>query len=106
MIEADIYKALGDPIRLEIVTRLTVHSAPTIGELSKNLGVSRQGARKQLQVLVSAKLVQLIRKGRETQVKLNTAQLKVAREFIAKLEQQWDHRLDALKHFVEGQPKA
>ena len=104
MIEADIYKALGDPIRLKIVTRLTDNSSLTIGELSKNLGVSRQGARKQLQVLVSADLVRLKPQGRETQVMLNTAKLKIAREFIAKLEQQWDQRLIALKQLVENKP--
>ncbi len=101
MIEAKIYKALGDPIRLKIVTRLTKQRSSTIGELSKNLGVSRQGARKQLQVLVSAKLVQLRPKGRQTEVVLDTNQLKIARQFIARLEQQWDQRLLALKNFVE-----
>ncbi len=106
MIESDIYKALGDPIRLKIITRLAHRSPRTIGELSKNLGISRQGARKQLQVLVSAQLVKLQSEGRETQVQLNTVQLKTAREFIIKLEQQWDRRLHALKHFVEDQPEA
>ena len=101
MIEAKIYKALGDPIRLKIVSRLANGSPRTIGELSKNLGVSRQGARKQIQVLVSANLLQLKPQGRETQVLLDTAQLKTAREFITRLEQHWDQRLIALKQFVE-----
>jgi DNA-binding transcriptional ArsR family regulator len=102
MIEADIYKALGDPIRLKIVMRLASGSPSSIGELSKNLGVSRQGARKQLQVLVSANVVQLIPQGRETQVALDAATLQIARKFISKLESQWDQRLEALKHFVEN----
>lgn len=105
MIEANIYKALGDPVRLEIITRLAGHAAPhTIGKLSKNLGISRQGARKQIQVLVSAKLIRLQPQGRETQVLLDSTQLKKAREFITRLELQWEHRLNALKHFVEVQP--
>lgn len=102
MLEAQIYKALGDPLRLEIVMRLAKGSPCTIGELTKNLGVSRQGARKQLQVLLSANMVQLTSKGRETQVTLDMASLQVARTFIAKLERQWDQRLGALKDFVEN----
>ncbi|WP_416304951.1 ArsR/SmtB family transcription factor [Neptunicella sp. SCSIO 80796] len=102
MLEAQIYKALGDPVRLLIVTRLASGEPYTIGELSKNLGVSRQGARKQLQVLVSANLVHLAQKGRETEVILDTDKLATARQFIAKLEQQWDQRLHALKDFVEN----
>lgn len=101
MIEAEIYKALGDPVRLEIITRLASGSPYTIGKLSKDLGVSRQGARKQLQVLVSANVVHLIPKGRETEVTLDTAKLRIARKFISKLENQWDQRLEALKAFSE-----
>ena len=72
MIEANIYRALGDPIRLEIVKRLATGSPNTVGELSKNLGISRQGARKQLQVLVNAKVVHLTQRGRQTNVTLDT----------------------------------
>ncbi len=101
MVEAEIYKALGDPIRLSMIQRLASGSTYTIGELSNNLGVSRQGARKQLQVLVAANLVQLIPQGRETQVELNKATLHQAQAFIAKLESQWDQRLKSLKELVE-----
>tara|TARA_R110002167_G_scaffold16347_1_gene64122 strand:- start:1172 stop:1486 length:315 start_codon:yes stop_codon:yes gene_type:complete len=101
MIEAAIYKALGDPIRLEIVKRLSATASSTVGELSSNLGVSRQGARKQIQVLVNAKVVQLSQSGRQTHVTLDTKTLQFARSFISKLERQWDDRLRALKSFVE-----
>jgi DNA-binding transcriptional ArsR family regulator len=101
MQEARIYKALGDPIRLEIVKRLSTRPSSTVGELSANLGISRQGARKQLQVLVDAKIVYLEQRGRQTDVTLNPRTLELARAFIAKLERQWDTRLEALKEFVE-----
>lgn len=101
MIEAEIYKALGDPIRLEIVKRLSARSKCTIGELSTNLGISRQGARKQLQVLVDANVVHLKQHGRLTDVTLDTKTLLIARAFITKLEHQWDDRLEALKKYVE-----
>lgn len=102
MIEAEIYKALGDPIRLEIVKRLSKQPSSTIGELSANLGVSRQGARKQLQVLVDANVVHLTQQGRETLATLDTGTLEVARRFISTLERQWDARLEALKKFTES----
>lgn len=102
MIEANIYKALGDPVRLEMVKRLATGNDYTISALSTDLGITRQGARKQLQVLVSANLVSLNQQGRETKVRLDTHTLNVAREFIATLEQQWQSRLLALKHFTEN----
>ena len=101
MIEAAIYKALGDPIRLEIVIRLSATATSTVGELSTNLGISRQGGRKQLQVLVNANVVHLKQRGRQTHVTLDTKTLKIARSFITQLELQWDNRLEALKNYVE-----
>ncbi|GAB2684474.1 helix-turn-helix transcriptional regulator [Aliiglaciecola sp. 3_MG-2023] len=102
MIEATIYKALGDPIRLEIVKRLSVTSTSTVGDISTNLGITRQGARKQLQVLVNANVVHLEQCGRQTQVSLNTKTLQIAQSFISQLERKWDNRLEALKNYVEA----
>lgn len=101
MNEAAIFKVLGDPTRLKIIMRLASGSHSTIGELSNNLWISRQGARKQLQLLVSAKVVHLLPQGRETQVMLDAKTLQTAREFISKLENQWDQRLEARKTHVE-----
>lgn len=101
MREAAIYKALGDPVRLEIVSRLARQSPRTLGELSEDLGISRQGARKQIEVLAAADVVSLVPRGRSTDVSLSPEALDTARRFIAQLEQQWDQRLAALKRFVE-----
>lgn len=98
----NIFKALGDPVRLEIITRLSDGTPYTIGRLSEDLGVSRQGARKQIEVLVSADVIKLHPAGRETRVTLNAESLEVARVFIARLEQQWDQRLQALKELMES----
>ena len=99
--EAEIYKALGDPVRLELVRRLSSGAGATVGELSRVLGISRQGARKQLEVLVTANVVALEPAGRKTIVSLNRQSLAKARLFIAPLESQWDERLVALKKFAE-----
>ncbi|NND73303.1 MAG: winged helix-turn-helix transcriptional regulator [Rhodothermales bacterium] len=101
MAVANIFKALGDPVRLEIVARLSDGSTYTIGRLSEDLGVSRQGARKQIQALVTADVIELHPAGRETHVSLNAASLQEARRFITQLEKQWDQRLLALKQLVE-----
>ncbi|MBC3764408.1 ArsR/SmtB family transcription factor [Neptunicella marina] len=101
MNEANIYKALGDPIRLEMIKRLAHGNDYTISALSSDLGITRQGARKQLQVLVSVNLVRLKQQGRETKVHLDVKTLNIAQQFIAKLERQWESRLLALKDFAE-----
>jgi DNA-binding transcriptional ArsR family regulator len=101
---AEVFKALGDPIRLEIVQRLSRGESFTIGDVSSDLGVTRQGARKHLQSLVEANMVKLEPKGRDVYVRLEPNSLDDAKEFIAEVEKRWDSRLEALRQFVENNP--
>ncbi|RYG31212.1 ArsR family transcriptional regulator, partial [bacterium] len=59
MAVSEVFRALGDPVRLSMVQRLTRRGPWTLGTVSEGLGVTRQGARKHLQVLADAKLVAL-----------------------------------------------
>lgn len=99
---AGVFSALGDPLRLEMVLRLAKETPQTISSVSQGLGVTRQGARKHLQVLADADLVSLDKRGREVLVQLDADTLEQAQRFIAEIEVAWDRRLNALKHFVEG----
>lgn len=98
---AEIFKALGDPIRLEIVQRLSSGSSYTISSVTTKLGITRQGARKHLGILEQAKLIVLTPQGRDVLVQLDPVSFDTARQFIEKLEKQWDKRLAGLKIFVE-----
>ena len=102
MTEARVFKALGDPLRLRIVQRLSIAPHHTISTLSKDLGLTRQGARRQIQVLVDAQILRLQPVGRETRVSLDVSTLETAREWITVLEQKWDERLLALKRVTES----
>jgi DNA-binding transcriptional ArsR family regulator len=99
---AQVFQALGDPVRLEMVQRLSRQQPCTIAEVSQGLGITRQGARKHLQVLVDARLAVLEPHGREVHVQLSPVGIDHVRAFLDKLERQWDRRLTALKRFVES----
>jgi DNA-binding transcriptional ArsR family regulator len=98
---AEVFHALGDPVRLEIVQRLAQRQPCTIATVSSGLGITRQGVRKHLQVLADARLVVLEARGREVHVQLEAGAFEQAKSFFDKLERQWDRRLEALKRFVE-----
>ena len=98
-----IFRALGDPVRLQMVQRLAGAKPCTIGALTAGLGITRQGARKHLQVLEDAELVLLEPKGRDVLVHLDPRTIDHAAQFIADLERRWELRLEALKSFVEEQ---
>lgn len=101
--DARVFTALGDPIRLQMVQRLSFGASCTMGELTEKLHISRQGARKHLQVLVGARLVHLKPKGRVVRVSLNMDAIKKSKEFISRLELQWDKRLSKLKDILENE---
>ncbi len=102
MLITDTFKALGDPVRLQMIQRLSDGSIYTVGGLTEGLGVTRQGARKHLQVLAGVDLVSLHKNGRQIDVRLDPDALAQAKTFITELELRWDHRLQALRHFVES----
>lgn len=101
MAVAEVFRALGDPVRLEMVERLTKRKASTISDVSSGLGISRQGARKHLRVLEEAGVVYLLPQGRDVMVHLQMDTLEKARAFIAELEIRWDERMEAFRKFVE-----
>jgi DNA-binding transcriptional ArsR family regulator len=101
MAAADIFRALGDPIRLEIVQRLRKGNRCTISTISEGLCITRQGARKHLQVLADAQVVALQPHGRDVLVSLEPETLDRAKLYITEIEQRWDTRLDALRKVVE-----
>ena len=103
MAVAELFRALGDHTRLEMVRRLSDGDSYTITTLSNGLDVTRQGARKHLQTLADAKIVTLQPKGRDTIVLLDWQTLERSKAFIVELEQRWDARLEALRQFVDGE---
>ena len=101
MAVAEVFRALGDPLRLEMVQRLSNGVPCTISVVSNELGISRQGARKHLQVLADAGIIVLEPRGRDVLVQLDCERLDQAKAFITEIERHWDRRLAALKQFVE-----
>ena len=97
----EIFRALGDPVRYEIVRRLAQQDDWTISSVSRGLDQTRQGVRRHIQVLVDVNLIRLEPRGREVLVQLDAHGIAEAKAFIAEIERQWDRRLDALRRFVE-----
>jgi DNA-binding transcriptional ArsR family regulator len=61
----EVFKALADPTRRELLDRLRAENGRTLGELCERLAMSRQAVSKHLAVLEAANLVVTVRRGRE-----------------------------------------
>ena len=102
---APLFAALGDPVRLSLLSRLSGDGPLATCELQRNTGVSRQGITKHLQVLEQAGLVSSSRVGRDRQWRMQPQPLAAVRGCLEEISRQWDLRLARLKAFVEdGDP--
>lgn len=96
-----LFRAMGDPLRYAMVERLSAESPLSVGRITEGLDLTRQGARRQLQVLVDAGLVALEPKGREVLAHLQPEALSAMHHMVEHLAKRWDRRLEALKRHVE-----
>ncbi len=90
----DVFKALADPTRRELLDRLRADNGQTLGELCERLAMSRQAVTKHLAILEAANLVATVWRGREKLHFLNPVPIhEIGERWIAKFER---GRLDAL----------
>jgi DNA-binding transcriptional ArsR family regulator len=99
---APIFAALGDPVRLAIVARLSEDGPlATIALLGDAGGVSRQGVTKHLRVLEEVGLVESRRAGRDRQWQLRPQAIAASRTELERISALWDARLERLRVLVE-----
>lgn len=98
---APVFAALGDELRLTLVTRLGSEGPLSIASLTEGTRVTRQAVTKHLHVLEDAGLVRSARLGREQRWEVRPAPLTEARRCLSIIATQWDDALARLKRAVE-----
>lgn len=93
----DLFHALADPTRRDLMDRLFERNGQTLSDLTEGAAMSRQGIAKHLAVLEAANLVTVRRDGRWKRHYLNPVPLSdIVHRWVGKFE---DARLDALAEF-------
>jgi DNA-binding transcriptional ArsR family regulator len=100
---APVFAALGDPVRIALIARLSTGGPMSIARLTDGTDVTRQAITKHLDVLADAGLVRDARRGRERIWELAPERLDVARRFLDQVGERWDAALDRFKRFVEDE---
>ncbi len=96
----DVFKALADPSRRELLDRLRADNGQTLSELCARLDMTRQAVSKHLAILEETNLVATVKRGREKLHYLNPVPLHdIAERWIGKFER---HRLQALSELKKG----
>lgn len=97
-----IFGALSDPTRRQIVVRLTKGDA-TLSELAEPFDLTMPGLSKHVSVLEQAGLVHKWREGRSRYCRLIPDQLTAADDWIRSQTAFWNDRLDGLEAFLEAE---
>jgi DNA-binding transcriptional ArsR family regulator len=100
-----VFSALGDPTRREILQSLARHPA-TITEIARPFRFSLNAISKHVMVLEQAGLVRREIRGREHHCRINARPLREANDWLERYRQFWELRLDALELYVARKYKA
>ena len=99
----EIFKALADPTRRELLDRLFVRDGQSLGALEEGLPMSRFGVMKHLRVLEEAGLVTTQRRGREKLHFLNPVPIRLIHDrWVGKYAEPWASALSELKRDMEN----
>jgi DNA-binding transcriptional ArsR family regulator len=96
----DAFTALAHPIRREIVERLSSGVA-TVGEASRDLGVSKPTISRHLKMLEDAGVVTRVIDGRTHRLALRPETLADAADWIDNQRTRWERLFDVVGEYLE-----
>jgi DNA-binding transcriptional ArsR family regulator len=101
-----VFKALSDLSRRQLLDRLFAQNGQTLGELCRQMDMTRQAVSKHLAVLEEARLVVTVRRGREKLHYLNPVPIgEIYERWIGKYERHRVRALNELKSALEEEQR-
>jgi DNA-binding transcriptional ArsR family regulator len=103
----EVFRALGDPTRRQLLDRLYEHDGLSLSELERELPMTRFGVMKHLRVLEEANLVVTRRRGREKLHFLNPVPIRLVYErWVSKYAEPIAATLTGIKRELEEEDVA
>jgi DNA-binding transcriptional ArsR family regulator len=96
----DTFKALAHPLRREIVERLS-GGAATVGEVTRDFGVSKPTISRHLKMLEDAGVVSRVIDGRTHRLGLRPETLAEASDWIGSQRARWERLFDVVDEYLE-----
>jgi DNA-binding transcriptional ArsR family regulator len=101
----DIFSAIADPTRRNIVEMLASNEQLSATEIYENFHVSNQAISQHLKILREANLVYVEKSAQKRIYRLNTKAMAELEEWSKNIEQRWSRRLDALDAVLKAEMK-
>lgn len=98
---ADVFNAIAEPRRRQIVDVLARRGAQPVGSLAVTLGLPQPTVSKHLRVLRKVGVVAEVRQGRQRVYHLEPETLKSVHDWVKTFEALWGHQLDLIQERAE-----
>ncbi len=96
----DVFQAIADPTRREIIN-LLAHRSLNLNAVAEKFDVSRQAISLHIKILVECGLVDIKKQGRERFCEANFQQLEEVSKFVEQYKRFWENKLDALEIYLD-----
>jgi DNA-binding transcriptional ArsR family regulator len=98
---ADVFNAIAEPRRRQIVELLAQRGALTVGTLVATLGLPQPAVSKHLGVLRTVGVVAVVKQGKQRVYNLEAEKLKTVHDWAKAFEKLWGQQLDRIKERAE-----
>ena len=94
---ADVFNAIAEPRRRQIIELLARRGALAVGTLVVTLGLPQPAVSKHLGVLRKVGIVTVTKQGQQRLYRLEAKELKPVHDWAKRFERSWSHQLDRIK---------
>ena len=98
---ADVFNAIAEPRRRDIIDLLAGGKPRAVGELVVTLRIPQPAVSKHLAVLRPVGLVSVSKEGQHRLYQLVPQELKAVHDWVKTFERYWGHQLDRIKERAE-----
>lgn len=100
----DVFQAIADPTRREIINRIARQSL-NLNAVAENFDISRPAISKHIKILAECGLITIKQQGRERFCEAQLHKLNEVSKWIEQYRVFWTRKLDALEHFLTTENK-
>jgi len=99
----NVFYALGEPTRLNIVELLAVEGKLTATQIANKFSVSAAAISQHLKVLKEARLVKMEKNAQQRIYQIDAQTIEEVENSLKKLRELWDDRFEAIDKIIQAQ---
>ena len=104
MIRRDVFQAIADPTRREIINLLAAQPL-NLNTIADNFDISRPAVSQHIKILIDCDLINVTKQGRERYCEVKFEKLSEVSKWVEQYRIFWTKKLDALDNYLSDKTK-